>query len=478
MHTHHGRRANVVGAGPNGLTAAAVLAKAGWQVDIYERADRPGGAAATTSALGPGTLVDLGAAAHPFGVASRAFRELELTNYGLEWQHSGLALAHPLPGGDAGLLHHQLGWTAEDLGADAAAWRRLHRPATDDIDALLNEVLQPLAHLPRHPVQLARFAPAALAPASTIARRALTTPAARALFLGSAAHAFAPLQQPLTGAFGVLFGALGMTDGWPVAAGGSQAITDALLAVARAHGARLHLDHEVTDLRELPPADATVLALTPRQIARLGGASELPRGLRRWRHGASAFKVDYLLREPIPWTNPRVAEATTVHVVGTAEELLLAEREVARDRLPEHPFVLLTQQQAADRVRAPGDSVVVSGYAHVPHGYAEWREDEVVDRIERQLERFAPGFCDTVVFRRTTSPEQLEAWNPNLVGGDIAGGAMTGTQLLRRFGVGPNPYRLAPGTYLASASAPPGAGVHGMPGYWAAKTLIADTRET
>jgi phytoene dehydrogenase-like protein len=473
-----GRRAGVVGAGPNGLTAAALLARAGWQVDVYERAAQPGGSAATTDALGPGTRVDLGAAAHPFGVASPAFRELRLEEHGLEWRHSPFALAHPLDDGRAGLLHHDLDWTADDLGRDAAAWRRLHGPLTYHIDEAVAALLQPaprLAGRPRTLAKLARFAPTALAPAAAIANRRLRSAEGRARLAGAAAHAFAPLGQPLTGAFGALFGALGMTHGWPVARGGSGAITDALVEVATLAGARLHLGHEVTDLRDLPGADATVLALTPRQIARLGGTDELPtRRLARWRHGAAACKVDYLLREPAPWTNPRVAEATTVHVAGDADEVIRAEADVAAGRLPERPFVLMTQQQAADRTRSDGDGVVLSGYAHVPHGYADWHDDEVVDRIERQLERFAPGFRDTVVFRRVTPPAQLEAWNPNLVGGDIAAGAMTSGQLLTRLGVAANPYRLGAATYLASAAAPPGPGVHGMPGYWAAHAVLTD----
>ncbi|NLT25970.1 MAG: NAD(P)/FAD-dependent oxidoreductase [Microbacteriaceae bacterium] len=474
-----GRRAVVVGAGPNGLTAAAFLARAGWQVDVFERADAPGGAAASAPLLGDGTIVDLGAAGHPFGVASPAFAELALERHGIEWRHGDAAMAHPLEGRPAALLRRGLDATAAGLGRDARTWRALHGDLVARIDDHLENLLGPVLKLPPHPLALARFAPVAAPPAALLART-LRTDEARALLLGSAAHAIAPLGSPFTGAFGTLFGALGMTRGWPVARGGTGAIMNALVSVLAAHGGRLHLGREVRDLRELPAADATVLGLTPRQIVRLAAASgrELPapvaRRLERWRYGAAAYKVDYLLDGPVPWTDPAVAGATTVHVVGSPAELLRAEAEVAARRLPQRPFVMICQQQAADASRAPAGRTVIWAYAHVPHGYRDAHPGEVRGLMEAQIERFAPGFRDRVLEARVMTPAQLEAWNPNLVGGDIAGGAMTRMQSLLRPGLTADPYRLGPGLYLASSSAPPGAGVHGMPGAHAARAVLAD----
>lgn len=487
MHTRrssgpgHRPRAVVVGAGPNGLSAAALLAREGWDVEVHEAGPRPGGAAASAPLLGDGTIVDLGAAGHPFGVASPAFRQLRLEEHGLEWVSSALPMAHPLEDAPAALLHPGLDATAGGLGRDGRAWRALHHPIVEDIDAHLENILGPVLRWPAHPVAMARFGLRAAPPASALAGALFRDDLARALFLGSAAHAIAPLGHPLTGAFGTLFGALGMTRGWPVARGGTGAVVAALLDVLAVHGARVHTDHRITDLRELPDADAVLLDLTPSQIVELSGtglSGRVRRQLGRWRHGAAAHKVDFLLDGPVPWRDPRVADATTVHVVGSSRELRRAEAEVFRGRLPERPFVLVCQQQAADPSRAHGPArgrTVVWTYAHVPAGYAQHRPGEVTDRLEAQIERFAPGFRDRVLQRRASDPEALERWNPNLVGGDVAGGAMTGLQSVLRPRPTLDPYRLGrPGLYLASSSAPPGAGVHGMPGAWAARAALAD----
>ena len=483
----NGRHATVVGSGPNGLTAAAILAKAGWQVDVYEKNATPGGAARSQATLGPGTIVDLGAAGHPFGVASPIFRELELEQHGLEWLHSDFPLAHPLDGRPAAVLHRDLDATASELGRDAKAWRRIHRPVTTNIDAQLENLLGPMLRWPKHPLRLAAFAPSALPSASALTRLAFAGAPARALFMGSAAHAIAPLDQVFTGAFGTLFGSLGQVGGWPVPRGGTQAIVDALVSVIESAGGRIHTDAEVHDLRALPDADATLLNLTPRQVLKLQGPqvdglrARVRGRLGRWRYGVGAFKVDFLLREPIPWADARVGQATTVHVVGSAGELQRAESLAAAGLMPEKPFVMVGQQQVADPSRAAGPAAgyhVIWTYAHVPHGYVEQRPGEVAERIEQQIERFAPGFRDLVVFRNETSPAQLEAENPNLIGGDVAGGAMTGLQSLLRPGLTLDPYRLSGAgggrLYLASSSTPPGAGVHGMPGAWAARAVLHD----
>lgn len=477
-------RAVVVGSGPNGLTAAALLAREGWEVDVYEGSEHPGGAAASAALLGEGTVVDLGAAGHPFGVASPVFRDLRLEQHGLEWVRSAYPMAHPAQGAPAALLHQNLAATAEGLGRDARAWRGLHAPIVEDIDAHLENILGPMLRWPKHPVAMARFGLRCAPPAAAVARALFRDDDARALFLGSAAHAIAPLGQPLTSAFGTLFGALGMTRGWPVARGGTGSIVAALLSVLEAHGGRVRTGHWITDLRELPPADAVLLNLTPSQVLRLRGPDteaippRVRKQLGRWRHGAAAHKVDFLLDGPVPWSDPRVAEATTVHVAGTSQELVRAESEVFRGKLPERPFVLVCQQQAADPSRAHGPAagrVVLWTYAHVPAGYVEQRPGEVAERIESQIERFAPGFRDRILERRSTDPAALERWNPNLIGGDVAGGAMTGLQSVLRPRPSLDPYRLAPqGLYLASSSAPPGAGVHGMAGAWAARAAMED----
>lgn len=493
--SNHGRRAIVVGSGPNGLTSAALLARAGWQVDVYERNAHPGGAAASADTLGPGTVVDLGAAGHPFGVASPVFRNLDLTSHGLEWVHPEVPMAHPLPHGEAAVLHRNVEMTAQGLGPDAARWRSIHGHVIEHIDEHLRNLLGPMLRVPPHPLRMARFGPVAAAPASWVVNSAFSTEAARALFLGSAAHAIVPLTMPFTGAFGLLFGALGMSRGWPVVRGGTGQLVEALLSVLRAHGGQVHLNQEVTSLADLPTADAIILNLTPAQVVRLtdtadDAGSQLARPTRRrlnnWRYGTAAFKVDFLLDGPIPWTNPAVAGAGTVHVVGGSRELIRAEADVAAGRLPRYPFVMVCQQHAADPTRATGAAAgktVVWTYAHVPHGYRESRPGEIAGLIMNQIERFAPGFQQRVLKQVETSPADLAAWNPNLIGGDVAGGAMTGSQALLRPGLTLDPYRIPQSRgsanhtarlYMASSSTPPGAGVHGMPGAWAAQAVTQD----
>lgn len=493
--TQRARRAIVVGSGPNGLTAAALLARDGWQVDVYERNAQPGGAAASAPTLGSGTIVDLGAAGHPFGVASPVFRDLDLSAHGMEWVHSEVPMAHPLPHGEAAVLHRDLETTAEGLGQDANRWRRMHQHMTRHIDEHLENILAPMLRFPPHPLRLAQFGPAALTPASWLSKTLFGTEAARALFLGSAAHAIVPLSQPFTSAFGLLFGALGMTRGWPAVRGGTGQIVQALVSVLHSYGGRLHLNHEVTDVAELPRADAVILNLTPAQVLRVTPqASATDRMLTpstrrrfgKWRYGTAAYKVDLLLDGPIPWTNPAVATAGTVHVAGSSRELVQASADVASGTMPRYPFVMVCQQQAADPTRATGDAdgkTVAWAYAHVPHGYQESAPGEIAQLIMHQIERFAPGFQARIRKQVHTPPTALEHWNPNLIGGDIAGGAMTGTQTLLRPGMTLDPYRLSaaagtasdrPRLYLASSSTPPGAGVHGMPGAWAAQAVSRD----
>lgn len=453
----------IVGAGPNGLTAAARLAVSGWRVEVRERASEVGGAA-STQMLDDALLRDLGAACHPFGAASPAFQALHLEDYGVRWLRAPYEMAHPLDG-RAAALSRSLEETAAGLGPDEGAWLRLHRPVVGRVDDILADVLAPMPHWPKHPLALARFGARGVLPASALGRAVFRTEEARALFAGSATHAITSPSQPFTGAFGLLFGALGMTRGWPVAEGGSGAITAALRRVVEEHGGVVRCGEEVTTL---PDADAVILNLTPAQALRIDGAG-LPtrrkRSVRRWRYGPGVHKVDFVLDAPVPWADPRVGQAATVHVGGTVEEIVCAEKDVARGVLPQRPFVMVSQQYTAD----PSRGLVLWTYAHVPHGYRERDPGEVAERITQQIERFAPGFSNVVRTAVTTSPQALEEWNPNLVGGDIAGGAMDGAQLLLR-----QPHRLRKGLYMASSSTAPGAGVHGMPGWWAAEAALRD----
>jgi phytoene dehydrogenase-like protein len=468
-------RIAVVGSGPNGLTAACRLARAGLEVTVYERAEAPGGACRSAPALGEGTVVDLGAAAHPFGAASPAFAALGLRDRGLEWLHPEVPLAHPLPDGPAALLRRDAEETARGLGRDARAWHAVHAPFLETPEAIPRNVMGPLLRWPRDPLVMARFGARAVWSASALARAAFREERARALFTGSALHSVLPPSHPLTAAFGGVFGSLGMTSGWPVARGGSQAIVDALVRTLAEAGGSIRCGVEVTDLRELPAHEAAVLDVVPSRLLELGG-TDLPeryaRRLARWRHGPAAHKVDYLLDGPVPWTDPAVAGAGTVHVVGSTREMAEAEAAVRRGSLPQRPFVMVTQQQAADpsRCHLPGRHVLWA-YAHVPNGC----ERDVRPLIDAQIERFAPGFRDRILAARQTSPRALEHWDPNLVGGDIGGGSLDGLQQVFRPTPSWQPYRAGRrGLYLCSSSTPPGGGAHGMGGWNAAGVVLRD----
>jgi phytoene dehydrogenase-like protein len=462
----------VIGSGPNGLSAALALARAGWKVLVREGADAPGGGARTLPLTLPGFLHDRCSAIHPFAPASPFFRELGLEARGVRWIDPPAACAHPLDDGTAALLLRSLGETGETLGKDARAWRALFEPFVESFDALLGETLGAVVHVPRKPLLLARFGLRALLPARALARARFDGERARALFAGLSAHAIRPLEASPTAAFGLLLGAAGHAVGWPFPEGGAQRIADALAASLREAGGELRTSSPLESLRELPGVRAVLLDLTPRQVLRAAGGA-LPSGYRRalerFRYGPGAFKIDYALSAPIPWRARECARAGTVHLGGTLEEIAAAERAAASGVLPERPFVLVAQHTLFDPTRAPPGRHTAWAYAHVPHGFA----GDATAALEAQIERFAPGFREVVLARSVRGPLELERENPNLVGGDVGAGEASLRQTLFRPALRALPWTTPlPGLFLCSASTPPGGGVHGMCGWHAARAAL------
>jgi len=464
----------VVGSGPNGLGAAITLARAGVSVRVLEAAEVAGGGMRSAELTVPGFVHDVCSAIHPLALGSPFLSRLPLADHGLELVHPPAPLAHPFDDGSAVLLERSVSATAAPMGRDGPAYRRLFEPLARDAERLVDALLGPPR--PREAARaaraLARFAPPALRSAVGLAHRRFDGRDARALFAGSAAHSMLPLDAPASASFGLVLNLLGHAVGWPLARGGSQRIADAMGAHLTELGGEVVTSHPVGSLDELPPARAILLDLGPRQLLRVAD-DRLParyrRALRRYRYGPGACKVDWALDGPIPWRAERCARAATVHVGGSLEEIAGSERAIAAGEHPERPFVLLAQQSLFDATRAPQGKHTAWGYCHVPSG----SDVDMSARIEAQVERFAPGFRDLVRGRSVLRATDLERRNPNFVGGDINGGLASLRQLVARPAPRLDPYATpADGLYICSASTPPGGGVHGMCGYFAARSAL------
>lgn len=465
----------VVGSGPNGLAGAVALAQQGLEVTVLEARDTIGGGTRTEELTIPGLLHDVCSAVHPLGVASPYLDALPLADHGLRWRWPEIDLAHPLDGGRVAVMVQDLDRTAAGLGSDGPAWHRTFHRLSARFDALAEEILRPIVHRPRHPLTLAGFGTKALLPASVLARR-WRTEEARGLFAGIAAHVIHPLDRPTTATAGLVLAAAGHHRGWPVAEGGSRAVTDALAGLLHSLGGTIETGVPVRSLAELPPHRVALLDVSPRAALALAGDA-LPartrRAYGRFRYGPGSFKLDLAVEGGVPWTAEEARRAGTVHVGGTFEEVAEAEAAVHAGRMPERPFVLVAQPHVADPTRSVGDVHPVWVYAHVPHDY----DGDAADAILDQVERFAPGIRDRIVGRHAAGPPALEDGNANYVGGDIATGANDPWQVVARPRLAADPYATGiPGVYLCSAATPPGGGVHGMCGFRAATAALRHLR--
>ncbi|MBF6518111.1 NAD(P)/FAD-dependent oxidoreductase [Nocardia cyriacigeorgica] len=466
----------VVGGGPNGLAAAVTLAAEGVQVTVLEAAEQVGGGVRSGEAIVPGLLHDHCAAIHPMAVGSPLLAGLGLERYGLRWRWPEIDCAHPLDDGSAGVLYRSVDDTAAGLGDDGARWRAAFARPAARFDALAEDIMGPLLHLPRHPLTLARFGAPTVLPASTVARW-FRTAQGRALFGGIAAHTFRPLHYPMTAAIGMGIIAAGHRNGWPMAEGGSQAITDALVALLGDLGGKIETGVRVRSAAQLPAADVTLFDLEPAAVASILGdrlPARVARAYRRFRRAPGVFKVDFAVEGGVPWTHPAARRAGTVHLGGDFAEVAATERDIHAGRMPQRPFVLIGQQYLADPGRSAGDIHPLYAYAHVPHGYT----GDATEAITAQIERFAPGFRDRIIgTARRRSTTEMSSYNANYVGGDIITGAKDIRQLVFGPRISLNPYRVGvPGMYICSAATAPGPGAHGMCGYHAAQDALTRLR--
>lgn len=463
----------VVGAGPNGLVASLTLAEAGQKVLLVEAGDVVGGGLRTEELTLPGFAHDVCATVVPLTLASPAFRSLELEKHGLRWRHPEVAAAHPLDDGPAGLVHHDLQRTIEGFGADGKRWDTVIGATARGGEPLVDSLLSPTHLPPQTPIRLARYGALGALPAGVLGKTAFRTTKARAAFAGMAAHSQLKFSQPITAGYGMLLAGLVHSVGWPLVEGGSQRLADSLAARLVARGGEVRTGVPVQSLADLPPARSVLFNVTPRQLDRIVGDRFPPRYRRRLHHfayGPGVFKLDWALSGPVPWTDPAVGTAGTVHLGGTLEEIAFAEREVDQGRHPDRPYVLVVQSTGTDPTRAPEGKHVLWAYCHVPNGSTV----DMTDQIEAQVERFAPGFRDLVIGRHAMNTADYERHNPNLIGGDINGGRADLSQFLRRPRYSLKPWRTPlPGVYICSSSTPPGGGVHGMGGYHAALDVLA-----
>jgi phytoene dehydrogenase-like protein len=463
----------VVGSGPNGLAAAITLAQAGLSVIVFEAKNTIGGGLRSAELTLPGFIHDICSAIHPLGIASPFFRQLTLEQHGVEWIHPLVPLAHPFDDGKPAILDRSINLTGQTLGIDHLAYQKLMGPLAANWNQLASDILAPL-RLPRHPWISGQFALLGLRSAQSLANHRFEGQRARALFAGLAAHSFLPLDGLLTAAFGLVLGTLGHVAGWPMVRGGSQQMAQALASILRMLGGEIVTNHEVENLESLPPAQAVLLDVTPRQLMKIAKnhlPSDYLRKLGKYRYGPGVFKMDWALHHSIPWKAKECAFAGTVHVGGTWQEIAQSEREIWQGKYSEKPFLLVAQPSLFDRTRAPEGKHTAWAYCHVPNGSAV----DMTTKIESQIERFAPGFKDCILSRSTRSSKEMEQHNPNYVGGDINGGVQDIYQFLRRPVSWFHPYSTpTKGIYLCSSSTPPGGGVHGMCGYHAACVALKE----
>ncbi|CAN5916326.1 NAD(P)/FAD-dependent oxidoreductase [soil metagenome] len=464
----------IIGSGPNGLAAAIHLAKQGKKTLILEASDTVGGGMRTKELTLPGFRHDVCSAVHPMGLASPFFRSLELEKHGLKWLQPEVPLAHPLDDGREAVLFQSLEQTCLGLGIDGARYRRFFAPLIEHAHNLYGDLLAP-AGIPKHPFTVARFGIGAALPATLFAKYFQSTEA-RALFAGNAAHSVMPLENLLTSAIGLMLQMSAHAVGWPMAKGGSQSLADTLLRIFESHGGEVQCSRQVKSLEELPTSKAYLFDLSPRNLAKITGEA-LPLGYRQkllaFRHGPGVFKVDYALSAAIPWQAENCRKAGTVHVGGTLEEITASERDAWEGRHSEKPFTLVVQPTICDPTRAPEGKHVAWAYCHVPHGSTK----DMLETINSQIERFAPGFRDGILATHIMNCEAMEAYNANYIGGDVVGGITDWRQLFTRPVARWNPYTTPnPKIFLCSASTPPGGGVHGMCGYWAAETALTQIR--
>jgi phytoene dehydrogenase-like protein len=461
-----GYDAVVVGSGPNGLAAAVVLAQSERRVLVVESSDRIGGGTRTDELTLPGFLHDVCSAIHPLGVASPFFQEIGAG----DWVHPEIPVTHPLDGGRVGVIHRSIDDTVGGLAADGPRYRRRVGWLVENAHDVIGQVLGPLRLPPPHPMTLGRFGLPGLLPASTVVR-GLHTDTARALYAGMAAHAIAPFNHPLTAAVASIFAVIAHAYGWPMVRGGSQRLAEDLAARVVDGGGTVETGRLIRSLDEIPRAPIVMLDVMPDAALRIGGNrvdTASTHRLGRRQTGPGSFKVDWALDGPIPWADEASGRAGTVHVGGTYEEVAAAEAAVHSGRYPDRPFVIVAQQSRFDLTRAPAGKHTAWGYCHVPA-----RSDrDMTGSIEAQIERFAPGFRDLILAKHAMGPAAFEGYNPNYVGGDIAGGAF-GVGRVLQFGE-TKPYRIGDGLFLCSSATPPGAGVHGMCGYHAARAAITE----